>query len=227
MARDTATLHPLQAASDVEAGPTVSTPMGFASDCRRDRAGVPLQRDRSRRPSSCQPSLSGFEALLRGKPVTTYCCAFYAGWVPDARSRRVPARRTARDGRRAGLPQRSLVPAILHPVSGFLAPQDCGRPNGERVPTSKARCGLRRLQGGWPALGAEAAMTESVCSCSFRARPAAVRRLGEAISECGLVVRRSTSWGRSARLADADEFSRRSRLAGIFDNFAQSTALRT
>ena len=51
-------------------------------------------------------SLAGFEALLRGKPVTTHGQPFYAGWgltediCPGAAARRASARSTSWSRRR-------------------------------------------------------------------------------------------------------------------------------
>lgn len=60
-------------------------------------------------------SLSGFEALLRGKPVTTYGLPFFAGW--GLTQDRVPAPRRTR---RATLDELVAAALILHPV--YVAP---------------------------------------------------------------------------------------------------------
>lgn len=60
-------------------------------------------------------SLSGFEALLRGKPVTTYGTPFYAGW--GLTEDRVPAPRRTR---RATLDDLVAAALILYPV--YVAP---------------------------------------------------------------------------------------------------------
>lgn len=60
-------------------------------------------------------SLSGFEALLRGKPVTTYGTPFYAGWGLTEDRVRAP-RRT----RRATLDELVAAALILYPV--YVAP---------------------------------------------------------------------------------------------------------
>jgi len=70
-------------------------------------------------------SLAGFEALLRGKPVTTYGVPFYAGWgltrdlgsVPDRRT----ARRTLDELVAASL---LLYPRYLDPVTGLPCPPE-------------------------------------------------------------------------------------------------------
>lgn len=60
-------------------------------------------------------SLSGFEALLRGKPVTTYGTPFFAGW--GLTEDRVPSRRRTR---RASLDELVAGALILYPV--YVAP---------------------------------------------------------------------------------------------------------
>ena len=60
-------------------------------------------------------SLSGFEALLRGKPVTTYGTPFFAGW--GLTEDRVPCPRRAR---RATLDELVAAALILYPV--YVAP---------------------------------------------------------------------------------------------------------
>ncbi|MGQ7248664.1 capsular polysaccharide biosynthesis protein [Halomonas sp. V046] len=56
-------------------------------------------------------SLTGFEALLRGKPVTTYGVPFYAGWGLTRDHATVPARRR----RRASLDELVAAALILYP----------------------------------------------------------------------------------------------------------------
>jgi len=56
-------------------------------------------------------SLTGFEALLRGKPVTTYGAPFYAGWGLTRDHATLPARRR----RRASLEELVAAALILYP----------------------------------------------------------------------------------------------------------------
>lgn len=98
-------------------------------------------------------SLAGFEALLRGKPVTTHGVPFYAGWGLTRDLARVPARRTV---------QRSLdelvsaallrYPRYLDPVTHLPCPPEIlvrrlgeARAEGGSGPLVR----LRRLQGRW------------------------------------------------------------------------------
>lgn len=68
-------------------------------------------------------SLLGFEALLRGVPVTTLGVPFYAGWGLTRDLARVPPRRRARPDL-AGLVHATLVdyPRYIHPPSGTPCP---------------------------------------------------------------------------------------------------------
>ncbi|MBV0890448.1 capsular polysaccharide biosynthesis protein [Paracoccus sp. Z118] len=68
-------------------------------------------------------STLGFEALLRGKPVTTLGAPFYAGWGLTRDLGPVPARRTARPGL-DGLIHAALIayPRYMDPVSGLPCP---------------------------------------------------------------------------------------------------------
>lgn len=68
-------------------------------------------------------SLTGFEALLRGLPVTTLGAPFYAGWGLTRDLGETPARRTARPAL-AGLVHAALIdyPRYLDPVSGLPCP---------------------------------------------------------------------------------------------------------
>lgn len=96
-------------------------------------------------------SLAGFEALLRGKPVTTHGVPFYAGWGLTSDLGAVPTRRTARrtiDELVAATLLR--YPRYLDPVTGLPCPPEIlirrlsdggvGRVNGIVV-------WLRRFQG--------------------------------------------------------------------------------
>ncbi len=68
-------------------------------------------------------SLMGFEALLRGVPVTTLGAPFYAGWGLTEDRGAVPARRGARPSL-AGLVHATLIdyPRYLDPVTGLPCP---------------------------------------------------------------------------------------------------------
>ncbi|MCX7643981.1 MAG: capsular polysaccharide biosynthesis protein [Rhodobacteraceae bacterium] len=70
-------------------------------------------------------SLLGFEALLRGRPVTCLGVPFYAGWGLTRDLAPVPARRTARPGL-AALAHAALIayPRYLDPVSGLPCPPE-------------------------------------------------------------------------------------------------------
>lgn len=59
----------------------------------------------------CITSLAGFEALLRGKPVTTHGVPFYAGWGLTKDLGRIPASRT----RRRSLDELVAATLILYP----------------------------------------------------------------------------------------------------------------
>lgn len=68
-------------------------------------------------------SLMGFEALLRGLPVTTTGAPFYAGWGLTTDRGRIPARRRARPTL-AGLVHATLIdyPRYFDPVTGLPCP---------------------------------------------------------------------------------------------------------
>ncbi|MFN3211376.1 MAG: capsular polysaccharide biosynthesis protein, partial [Roseovarius sp.] len=68
-------------------------------------------------------SLLGFEALLRGVPVTTTGTPFYAGWGLTTDTGPVPPRRTARPGLH-GLVHAALIdyPRYFDPVTGTACP---------------------------------------------------------------------------------------------------------
>lgn len=95
-------------------------------------------------------SLAGFEALLRGKKVTTHGVPFYAGWGLTTDLGPVPARRTA---------QRSLdelvaatlllYPRYLDPVSGLPCPAEVvvARLSAGQTRQGGAVVRARRLQG--------------------------------------------------------------------------------
>jgi capsular polysaccharide export protein len=70
-------------------------------------------------------SLAGFEALLRGKPVTTYGVPFYAGWGLTSDLGSVPARRTARRSLDELVAATLLLyPRYLDPVTGLPCPPE-------------------------------------------------------------------------------------------------------
>ena len=68
-------------------------------------------------------SLLGFEALLRGVPVTTTGAPFYAGWGLTRDLGRVPARRSARPSL-AALVHATLIdyPRYYDPVTKMACP---------------------------------------------------------------------------------------------------------
>jgi capsular polysaccharide export protein len=70
-------------------------------------------------------SLLGFEALIRGLPVTTLGAPFYAGWGLTQDLGPVPARRSARPGL-AGLAHAALIgyPRYLDPRTGLPCPPE-------------------------------------------------------------------------------------------------------
>ena len=95
-------------------------------------------------------SLAGFEALLRGKPVTTYGVPFYAGWGLTRDLGPVPGRRT----RNRGIDE--LVAAVLlqyprylDPVTGLPCPAEVvvSRLSNLEEGDPGAIVTMRRLQG--------------------------------------------------------------------------------
>ena len=70
-------------------------------------------------------SLMGFEALLRGVPVTTTGAPFYAGWGLTRDLGEVPERRRARPAL-AGLVHAALIdyPRYIDPVTGHPCPAE-------------------------------------------------------------------------------------------------------
>jgi hypothetical protein len=89
-------------------------------------------------------SLLGFEALIRGLPVTTLGAPFYAGWGLTRDLGPVPARRTARPTL-AGLAHAALIgyPRYIDP-----APASPARPKSRSSGWRRARC--RRPRASWP-----------------------------------------------------------------------------
>jgi capsular polysaccharide export protein len=98
-------------------------------------------------------SLAGFEALVRGKPVTTYGAPFYAGWGLTTDLGPVPARRRARrsvDELIAAV--LLLYPRYLDPVSGLPCPPEIlirRIAEGTSAQREGVVVQLRRLQGRW------------------------------------------------------------------------------
>ena len=95
-------------------------------------------------------SLAGFEALLRGKSVTTYGVPFYAGWGLTTDLGPVPARRTTRRSIDELVAATLLLyPRYLDPETGLPCPAEIVvarlSVNGERDPGLVV--GVRRLQG--------------------------------------------------------------------------------
>jgi capsular polysaccharide export protein len=95
-------------------------------------------------------SLSGFEALLRGKPVTTYGVPFYGGWGLTTDYGPVPSRRS----RRLTLDELVaatllLYPRYLDPVTGLPCPAEIvvDRLCSEQPRSSGLLVASRRLQG--------------------------------------------------------------------------------
>ena len=96
-------------------------------------------------------STLGFEALLRGLPVTCLGAPFYAGWGLTRDLGPVPARRTARPGLHE-LIHATLIgyPRYLDPVSGLPCPPEVivdRLAAGSTLPRSPALRVLARLQG--------------------------------------------------------------------------------
>jgi capsular polysaccharide export protein len=98
-------------------------------------------------------SLAGFEALLRGKVVTTYGVPFYAGWgltrdLGDIPSRRM-ARRTLDELVAAVL---LLYPRYLDPLTGLPCPAEIlalRLAEGSGFPPKGLLVRLRQMQGRW------------------------------------------------------------------------------
>jgi capsular polysaccharide export protein len=106
-------------------------------------------------------SLTGFEALLRGKEVTTYGVPFYAGWGLTTDLGRVPARRNARITLDQLVAATMLVyPRYLDPETGLPCPAEVvlARLTSGAPEKAGLLVRLRRLQGrlrrAWHRLGA-------------------------------------------------------------------------
>jgi capsular polysaccharide export protein len=97
-------------------------------------------------------SLAGFEALIRGKPVSTYGVPFYAGWGLTHDLGPVPSRRSAKRSLEELIAAVLLsYPRYLDPVTGLPCPPEVlirrlAEPAAER-PGIVVQ--LRRLQGRW------------------------------------------------------------------------------
>ncbi|MDA7963311.1 capsular polysaccharide biosynthesis protein [Ruegeria sp.] len=96
-------------------------------------------------------SLLGFEALLRGVPVTTLGAPFYAGWNLTTDLGAVPARRGARPSL-LGLVHAALIdyPRYLDPVTGQPCPVEViidRLAQGHAAPTGATNRVLSKLQG--------------------------------------------------------------------------------
>ncbi len=91
-------------------------------------------------------SLLGFEALLRGKPVTSLGAPFYAGWGLTRDLGPVPARRAARPNL-AALAHAVLIayPRYLDPVSGLPCPPEVAVERLASGETGPGAPGLRIL----------------------------------------------------------------------------------
>jgi capsular polysaccharide export protein len=96
-------------------------------------------------------STLGFEALLRGKPVTTLGAPFYAGWGLTADLGPVPARRTARPDLAAFVHAALIAyPRYTDPVSRRPCPPEVALErlaSGDIPRTGPLHRGLSRLQG--------------------------------------------------------------------------------
>lgn len=96
-------------------------------------------------------SLAGFEALMRGKPVTTHGVPFYAGWGLTDDLGPVPSRRTARRSLLDLIAATLLLyPRYLDPVTGLPCPPEIvveRLANPEQRPATGALVTLRRFQG--------------------------------------------------------------------------------
>lgn len=98
-------------------------------------------------------SLAGFEALLRGRPVTTYGVPFYAGWGLTRDLGPVPKRRTARRTLDELVAAALLLyPRYLDPVTGLPCPPEIQITRLSESGSRSKQSGivqLRRLQGRW------------------------------------------------------------------------------
>ena len=138
---------------DVEAGHRIgaiadSDALGLANEVVRDAAITPLIEMVDE--VHVNTSLAGFEALLRGKPVTTHGVPFYAGWGLTRDLGNIPKRRTARRTIDELVAAALLVyPRYLDPETGLPCPPEIliqRLASGATAP-SGALVSLRRFQG--------------------------------------------------------------------------------
>jgi capsular polysaccharide export protein len=95
-------------------------------------------------------SLAGFEALMRGKPVTTYGVPFYAGWSLTRDLGPVPARRSAvRTLDELVAAALLSYPRYLDPATGLPCPPEVvvARLIAGNVPETNLLVAARRIQG--------------------------------------------------------------------------------
>jgi capsular polysaccharide export protein len=95
-------------------------------------------------------SLAGFEALLRGKSVTTYGVPFYAGWGLTKDLGPVPLRRTARRTLDELVAVTLLIyPRYVDPLTGLPCPAEVvvARLSSGEQRDAGLLVGMRRLQG--------------------------------------------------------------------------------
>lgn len=95
-------------------------------------------------------SLAGFEALLRGKAVTTHGVPFYAGWGLTRDLGPVPGRRTARRSLDELVAATLLqYPRYLDPITGLPCPAEVvvARLSQAEVRDPGLLVGVRRMQG--------------------------------------------------------------------------------
>lgn len=98
-------------------------------------------------------SLAGFEALLRGKPVTTYGVPFYAGWGLTTDLGDTPSRRSARRSLDELVAATLLIyPRYLDPVTGLPCPAEVlalRLAENHQLQAKGLLVRLRQLQGRW------------------------------------------------------------------------------
>jgi capsular polysaccharide export protein len=95
-------------------------------------------------------SLAGFEALMRGKSVTTHGTPFYAGWGITTDLGPVPSRRTARRSLDELVAAVLLVyPRYMDPVTGLPCPAEVvvERLSSRELTDPNLIVTLRRVQG--------------------------------------------------------------------------------
>lgn len=95
-------------------------------------------------------SLAGFEALLRGKPVTTHGVPFYAGWGLTTDLGPIPARRTARRSIDELVAAALLLyPRYFDPTTGLPCPAEVVVARLSATDDAEPRLvvGMRRFQG--------------------------------------------------------------------------------